>query len=33
MSFADSIVRMKNGQIGEIVASNQAKLNVRQKQS
>ncbi len=31
MSFADSIVRMKNGQIVEIVASNQAKLNASAK--
>ena len=31
MSFADSIVRMKNGQIGEIVVSDQAKLNASAK--
>jgi ABC-type sugar transport system ATPase subunit len=31
MSFADSIVRMKNGQIGEIVVLDEAKLNDSQK--
>jgi iron(III) transport system ATP-binding protein len=30
-SFADSIVRMKNGQIGEIVVSDQSKLNTSAK--
>ncbi len=30
-SFADSIVRMKNGQIGEIVVSDQSKLNASAK--
>jgi ABC-type sugar transport system ATPase subunit len=30
-SFADSIVRMKNGQIGKIVVSDQSKLNASPK--
>ena len=32
MSFADSIVRMKNGQISEIVVSDESKLNASAKQ-